>query len=143
MKTQLLAIIAIFVWSIGAQNVLNASPAIPKDPYIGGSVSRSTFTSAVVKREPIDRVTTVDSKRPFVYFFTELKGMAGQTVTHRWEHNGEIVAENEFKVGAPKWRVWSARVLPPHRPGQWTVSVINAADEVVHSRHLDYVTNAN
>ena len=140
MKTRFPAVIATFIWCIGAQNAFGGGPQIAEDEYIGGSVARSTFTSAVVKREPIDHITTVDSNRPFAYFFTELKGMAGQTVTHRWEHNGETIAEQQFKVGAPKWRVWSLRVLPPQRLGQWTVSVVNALDEVVHRSRLDYVT---
>lgn len=139
MKTPFLAIVTAFIGYLSVQSAVGASTDMIEDAYIGGSVSRSTFTSAVVKREPVDHVTTVDNKHPFVYFFTELKGMTGQTVTHRWEHNGEIVAESRFDVGAPKWRIWSARVLPPNRVGEWTVSVINAVNEVVHSRRLDYI----
>jgi len=83
---------------------------------ISGSVARSSFTLAVVDREPRQAITTLTNDQRHIYYFTELKGMSGQTATHRWVYNGRTMAEVKFNVGAPRWRVWSSKTLMP----EWT-----------------------
>ncbi len=125
-------------------NLLAADP--PYDPslgVLGGSVSRSAFTSAVVNREPVDRLERVDTAHPYVYYFTDLKGMTGRKVTHRWSYRGHVVKEQTFRVGAPRWRVWSATALPPNQLGKWRVSVINDLGEVVWEEEIDFVSNVS
>jgi len=140
--------LATFVLS-AASLLLSTSPEAGEVPYdpslgvLGGSVSRSTFTSAVVNREPVDRISRTDNNHPLVYFFTTLKGMTGQKVIHRWEHNGQVVKEQSFRVGAPRWRTWSSIVLPQQKLGKWTVSVINDLNEVVWQQELDYVATVS
>jgi hypothetical protein len=106
---------------------------------IGGSVSRSAFTLAVVNREPKERVTTLTNDQHHIYYFTELKGMTGQTVTHRWLHNGQTMAELKFNVGAPRWRVWSSKTLLSQWLGEWTVEVIDELGQVVFRESFEYV----
>jgi hypothetical protein len=96
-----------------------------------GRVTRATFTSGVQEREPIDNVQQTDSSAETIYYFTELRDMSGQTATHRWEHNGEVVAEINFNVNGPRWRVWSQKTLVPEFTGDWKVSVLNGAGEVI------------
>ncbi len=115
------------------------TPYDPRLGVLGGSISRSAFTSAVVNREPVDRLSAVDSAHPYLYYFTDLKGMTGQQVTHRWEYQGHVVKEKTFRVGAPRWRAWSATVLPPNQLGVWTVSVINDLDQIVWQEKINYV----
>lgn len=96
-----------------------------------GTVTRATFTSGVQEREPIDSVEQTDSSAETIYYFTELRDMSGQTATHRWERNGEVVAEVNFNVDGPRWRVWSKKTLVPELAGDWKVSVLNGAGEVI------------
>lgn len=96
-----------------------------------GEVARAAFATAVVDREPVDTVDRLPADRQKIYFFTELRGMAGQTATHRWEHNGQVQAEVKFDVKGPRWRVWSSKNLPPDATGEWKVSVINGNGEVI------------
>ena len=140
--------LAVFLFSTaslfsGASTEAGEVPYDPSLGVLGGSVSRSTFTSAVVNREPVDRISRTDSSHPLVYFFTTLKGMTGQKVTHRWEHNGQVVKEQVFRVGAPRWRTWSSIVLPRQKPGKWIVSVINDLNEIVWQQELDYVATVS
>jgi len=44
---------------------------------------------------------------------------------HRWEHNGEVLAEVPFEVGGPRWRVYSSKNLDPLWLGEWGVRVID------------------
>lgn len=107
-----------------------------------GSVVRSAFTSAVENREPTDNLKTVESDQNQLYFFTELRDMSGQTATHRWEHNGKVMAEVEFNVKGPRWRVWSSKKFEPDWTGKWTVSVLNGAGDVISKKSFTYETAA-
>ena len=97
-----------------------------------GEVARAAFTSAVKDREPVDEVERVKKGTKEVLFFTELRGMKGQTITHRWIYQGETKAEVTFDVGGPRWRVYSSKDLLPEWTGKWTVEVVNGNDRVVH-----------
>ena len=110
---------------------------------IGGSVSRSAFTTAVVNREPRGRIQELTNDKHHVYFFTELKGMTGQNITHRWVHKGQTMAEVKFNIGAPRWRVWSSKTLLTHWTGPWKVEVLNELQQVVHSEELNYIDIAS
>jgi hypothetical protein len=103
-----------------------------------GSVVRSVFTTAVEDREPVDKIKTLDNSHRQIYYFTELRDMSGQTATHRWEYNGKVMAEVKFNVGGPRWRVWSTKTLVPGWTGEWKVSVLNGAGEVISEDAFEY-----
>lgn len=100
-------------------------------------VARATFTSAVADREPVDRVTSASSDERRIYFFTELRNMSGEQVAHRWEYDGQVMAEVPFHVGGPRWRVWSSKNLEPFWKGEWKVSVMKGG-EVLETRSFRY-----
>ena len=104
-----------------------------------GYVARSSFTTAVVDREPSDSVEQLSNDETQVAYFTELRDMSGATVTHRWEYDGKVMAEVSFPVGAQRWRAHSRKTLDPELTGTWTVSVIDGCGETVHSESFDYV----
>lgn len=103
-----------------------------------GTVARSVVTTEVVDREPTNELAQVPAGETDVLFFTELRGMAGQTVNHRWIHAGEAVADVSFNVGGPRWRVWSSKKMMPEWEGDWTVQVIDANGEVVAEKQFVY-----
>ena len=104
-----------------------------------GTVARSAFTTAIADREPVDTLQTIEAQEQTIYFFTELLDMQEQTATHRWEYNGEVMAEVTFEVKGPRWRVWSSKNLQPEWLGEWKVSVINGANEVISETTLNIV----
>lgn len=113
--------------------------AKPMEPaMMQGSVARAVFTTAVKDREPVDEVTTVAGTDSQIYFYTELHGMQGQHVVHRWEYNGQVMAEVGFDVRAPRWRVWSSKNMQPAWAGKWTASVVDGSGNVVESREFTY-----
>lgn len=103
-----------------------------------GSVIRSAFTRDVEEREPTEDLQQLTNENGQVKFFTELRDMSGQTATHRWEYEGKVVAEVAFDVKGPRWRVWSSKSLVPQWTGDWKVSVINGAGEVISEKKLSY-----
>lgn len=94
---------------------------------MSGRVARAALTTAVVDREPVDTISTLSNHVSQLYYFTEIQGMAGQTVAHRWEYNGQIMTEVSFDIGGPRWRVYSSKKLQPGWLGDWKVSVVDAA----------------
>lgn len=103
-----------------------------------GSVARSAFAQGIKEREPVGKLQRLDEGADEVYYFTELRDMGGQTVTHRWKHAGEVKAEVTFQVGGPRWRVYSSKSLIPDWSGEWTVEVVNGNDRVVKRDTIVY-----
>ncbi len=101
-----------------------------------GSVVRSIFTTAVQDREPVDKLNEASSEQNRVFYFTELRDMSGQTAIHRWEKDGEVQAEVKFDVRGPRWRVWSSKNMMPTQAGEWKVSVLNGAGEIIAEETL-------
>lgn len=115
-----------------------ASQASAESGFSRGSVVRSVFTTGVKDREPVDKLNQSKTHDNHIYFFTELRDMSGQTAVHRWEHDGKVVAEVKFKVRGPRWRVWSSKTFSPNATGEWKVSVLNGAGEVIAEDEIDY-----
>jgi hypothetical protein len=87
------------------------------------NLHRALLTSEVVNREPVDELTSVPADIGQVFFFTEVRAMNGKSITHRWERNGEVMAEVNFNIGGDRWRVYSRKNIKPDWTGQWTVTV--------------------
>jgi hypothetical protein len=92
----------------------------------GGSVARAVVCSGVAEREPLDALTTVPATTERVFFFTEIIGQEGRTVTHRWMRDGAMVAEVPITVGAARWRCYSNKTVAG-MAGAWSVEVIDDA----------------
>jgi len=105
-------------------------------------ISRAAFTTAIEGREPVDQLTQLGNDKTGVYFFTEITGMSGHTITHRWEFGGETRFEISFSVGADRWRVWSNKVMAPEMTGEWKVVVLDEAGFILRTEILNYVAAA-
>lgn len=103
-----------------------------------GSVARAIVTTGVADREPVNDLERVLAGNQKVLFFTELRGMEGQVVRHRWSHGDESLAEVVFKVGGPRWRVWSSKNLMPEWAGEWKVEVVDSADNVMSEKVFSF-----
>jgi len=102
-------------------------------------VARAQFTSEVVAREPTDTVTHLENDSPEVFFFTELHGLEGTTIIHRWQYRDRVMAEVPLRVQGERWRTWSIKRLLPHWLGTWTVSIIDASSTILAKRSFAYV----
>ena len=118
----------------------DSKPSVEKIP---GKVARALFTSEIVDREPANDLTTMDNTSGRIYFYTDLRYLAGQIVTHRWEYNGAVMAEVKFKVGSgPRWRVYSSKNLLPEWTGSWTVLVTDENERTLNTSVFNYTQAA-
>jgi hypothetical protein len=104
-----------------------------------GFVARSVFTTDILEREPLDSVTTLGNDQGVIFFFTDLRNLAGRTVIHRWRWNGTVIADVPIEVGGPRWRAYSSKSLHPSWLGAWTVAVVDQTGEVLVEREFSYV----
>jgi hypothetical protein len=116
-----------------------AAAAAATPPAPTGTIARSSFTTEIENREPVNSITKLNTGEHRIYYFTELKGMEGQQVTHRWEHNGKVMAEVPFQVGGPRWRVYSSKQLENDWTGEWKVSVIDGNGSTLGVNTFTYV----
>lgn len=124
----------------GPESVEDAAP---------GQVARAQFTSGIRGLEPINRVTSVFSVNgevfsldgrplPTLYYFTEITGMGGETVIHRWEYQGITVEKVSFDIGDDRYRVYSGKDLPPDGDDDWRVIVTDAQGNVIKTDSFSF-----
>ena len=136
--------IGLFTAAVHAQDNGETTDSAPTDPTTAMEnassehVARTVFTSEVQNREPTDTITSLSNDHNRIYFFSELTGLGGQIVTHRWEYQGKSMAEIKFNVGGPRWRVWSSKTLLPQWTGEWRVSIIDGSGNKIAEETFNY-----
>jgi hypothetical protein len=134
---------ALFPVTVVAVEAPASTPTAPipdaaPTPAVTGTVARAQFTIGVQDREPVDNLTSLESGKTQVYFYSELKNLAGARITHRWEYNGKVMYEQAFDVGGERWRVWSSKTFDPSWTGEWKVSVVDGAGATLAVQTLTY-----
>ncbi|MBA2410816.1 MAG: DUF2914 domain-containing protein [Gammaproteobacteria bacterium] len=98
-------------------------------------VARAQFTTRIEAREPVDHIGAVfpSNGTPVrtLLYFTEITGLNGETVTHRWEHEGQVIAEVSFDIGSDRWRIYSSKNLSQAMQGDWRVVVTDSNGEII------------
>ncbi len=116
--------------------ISSAAQAVVPDPR--WQVARAQFTSGIKNREPVDRVVVATPQLEAVYFFTDLRNLAGRTVTHRWRYEGKPVSLVPFQVGGDRWRVYSKKVIDPEQVGEWSVTVLDESGWPLYTELFRY-----
>jgi hypothetical protein len=129
-----------FSWALMAVAILStqvlAEDATSPDP--AWRVMRAQFATSIDNREPVDQVVVLSPPQAEVFFFTELGNLEGRTVTHRWEHRGQVVSRVPFEVKGPRWRVFSKYKLEPDQLGEWSVTVIDESGWPLYTELFRY-----
>lgn len=104
------------------------SLALPLSAW--AEVPRHQFTRNITDREPVDQLKNATNIDP-LYYFTEILNMTGATITHRWSYKNRVMAEVDFKIGGPRWRVYSSKEMLPEWDGIWKVEVIDKTGAIL------------
>lgn len=95
-----------------------------------GNVARMQLTARMEGLEPGPPLTLplqVSRGEQRIYLFTELRGLSGRTVVHRWELNGRVVQERQLPAKSAAWRTYSGLRITNSMAGSWRVTVVDAA----------------
>jgi Protein of unknown function (DUF2914) len=110
----------------------------PRSRATTGQVSEIVLAFAAARPAEGDPITSPivlgagQEKRVMLY--TELRDLAGQTVSHRWQHEGRTVAVIPFEVKGDRWRVHSTKRLSAELKGSWQVIVVDGHGATLASR---------
>ncbi len=102
-------------------------------------ILRSVLTSAVINREPVDKLTDLVSLAAHkkVFFYTHLIDLEGQQVEHRWYFDKELKAVVTLAVGSANWRTYSSKVFNSSLVGTWRVEVVAPSNKVLDVHYFD------
>lgn len=118
-----------------------ASENMPEETS-SAHVAQAQFTTGVENREPVDHVDHVfhTQGKPYrrLFYFTQIIGLSGKTVTHRWEYEGRVMAKVSFHIGGSHWRVYSSKHLPSTLTGHWRVVVTDSEGETIKTDSFVY-----
>ena len=109
-----------------------------------GSVAREVLARGIEEGRPVhpfDTQLTLDAEAPTtLYYFTELRGMAGKTVQHRWLHDGKLVSEIPMQVGTG-WlsSLHSSATIAPGMTGRWEVRICDASGRALERESFQLV----
>ena len=106
---------------------------------MAAEVARATFATGIANREPSGVFTSLKNDVEQAFHFTELRGMAGRTITHRWEWNDQVMAEIPFEVKGQRWRVFSSKNLDPNWLGEWSVFVVDESGRILSTARFWYM----
>jgi hypothetical protein len=110
------------------------------------NVRRALLTDGIDGNEPVNTLQGTIGIDPgnlrTVFFFTELRGLGGERIIHRWRHMGTTIAEVPFNVRADgRWRVYSSKRISADQSGSWTVEVVSSDDVVLSTVAFEVETN--
>ncbi len=102
------------------------------------NISQAAFAKSVENRAPIEIITEADNSLGKIYFFTNIRHLKGDKITHRWSYKGKVRAEIDFDIRGNRWRVWSSKNLWHTWTGQWTVEVLNQHQQLLLTKTFEY-----
>jgi hypothetical protein len=102
------------------------------------NISNAVFAKNIQNREPTDIITGKVDSLGKIYFFTNIRSMNGDRITHRWSYKGRVMAEVSFDIRGDRWRVWSSKNLWHTWLGVWTVDVLNHQSKVLLTRTFEF-----
>jgi hypothetical protein len=105
---------------------------VPAKPEAG--LVRAQLAAQVVGREPVGSVqspVSVAAGGKTLFYFNEFRNLNGQTVTHRWEYDGRVMAAIPFRIQGNRWRVYSSKRIGAGQRGDWRVTTVDASGAVL------------
>ena len=109
--------------------ILVAHSALANWPH--ENISQAVFAKSVEERAPLEIMTEADNSLGKIYFFTNIRNLTGDKITHRWIYKDKVKAEINFNIKGKRWRVWSSKNLWHTWTGQWKVEVLNQHNQVL------------
>lgn len=73
-----------------------------------------------------------------VYYFNEVHGLKGKTVSHQWTHDGKIYANVSAEIKSNTWRMYSSKALNSTMLGEWKIQVTDDKGNVLATRAFSY-----
>lgn len=118
------------------QGVVASSPSAA----LPAGFSRIVLTAQMESLQP---GATLGPQIPFasvkrLYLFTEVKGYAGQVLTHRWYYKNQLHTEAKLTIEDSPWRTYSENWLLDDQVGDWHVEIVDQAQNLLYRYDFHY-----
>ena len=108
------------------------------DEWPHENISNAVFALNVEDRVPINIVEEADNSLGKIYFFTNIRNLDGERITHRWIYKDKIMGDVSFDINGPRWRVWSSKNLWYTWIGEWKVQVLRMDGSILYEKIFNY-----
>ena len=115
------------------------SLTVLSDEWPHENISNAVFALDVEDRVPINIVEESDNSLGKIYFFTNIRNLSGERITHRWIYQGRVMADVSFNINGPRWRVWSTKNLRHTWIGEWRVEVLTDDGSMLYEKVFNYM----
>ena len=105
---------------------------VPVSAFSAASVSEARIGKGIADRE-ISEESAIFALNETAYVWMRVVGGNGEAVTVTWS-NGDQSFDVLLSIGSDSWRTWSSKIL--HLPGEWTVTVTDAAGATLYQSTL-------
>lgn len=109
-----------------------------KNLHSKSKVSRASLSYGLNNKEPtaeIVRPVVVSNKKPqWIYYFIELKSMAGNNVYHEWLKDGVIVSKQKSHISGDTWRSSSRKLFSDTEKGKWSARLVDENGHLLNER---------
>lgn len=109
------------------------------DEWPHENISNAEFALDIVDRIPINIIEELDNSLGKIYFFTNIRNLSGERITHRWIYQGRVMADVSFNINGPRWRVWSSKNLWHTWIGEWRVEVLTDDGSMLYEKVFNYM----
>ncbi|HBR86227.1 MAG TPA: DUF2914 domain-containing protein [Candidatus Marinimicrobia bacterium] len=108
------------------------------DEWPHENISNAVFALDIKDRVPINIVEEADNSLGKIYFFTNIRNLDGERITHRWIYKDKVMADVSFDINGPRWRVWSSKNLWYTWIGKWKVQVLRMDGSLLYEKIFNY-----
>lgn len=104
-------------------------------------VSVSQITRGIANRQAVNDLNgqIIPKSIRELYYFTMIEGANGQTLYHRWIYKKQVMATIALTIQTDNYRTWSSKRLSSAWQGEWTLEVLDANKDLIHSQKFRYV----
>ena len=75
---------------------------------------------------------------PQLALYSEVKGLNGQTIEHRWYYEGKLMTRITLPVKLDYWRTYSRKEFDVNQKGEWRVEILDPQQNLLFSHHFHY-----
>ncbi len=113
-----------------------AAPGKQKFSAARGRLTRVQLAKGISGKEPLGEIVSPvvvgNDKATGVFYFTELRGMQGETIYHEWLRDGKVVFAKPIKILGKRWRASTSKLMNHSYTGNWTVRLKNSHGQVLN-----------
>ena len=120
---------------------LSDSPALAEVTLITPNIGAASLSLEMIDYEPgqalPQTVYLEDKALVTVYFFATYQGLQGQSIAHRWLHNGKHVATIQSRIEQARSGAHSSKRINRVMYGAWEVQVLSENGELLATGRFD------